>query len=564
MCDRPVSRPAPGEPPSFPSSLGGYDNRVVPSLRTDVLVIGAGLAGCTAALTAADDGASVLLLTKTPFSETNSAYAQGGLAAVVHHDDSPELHLDDTLRVGAGLSDAKVAATIVAEGTDVLSWLQTLGVDFDRSAAGDLLLSREGGHSVNRVVHKGDATGIAISGTVEAAVRAHPNITCRTGAFVRDLLVDQGRCSGAVVHIDGAELAIEAIATIVATGGAGQVYRETTNPIGASGDGVALCFRAGATITDMEFVQFHPTTLYIAGASRFLISEVVRGAGAMLRDRDGIRFMQDVHPSAELAPRDVVSRAILQRMVDTGDTHVYLDLSAVDAAHQRFPTISRICRAFDIDIEQDAIPVRPGAHYFMGGASSDMCGQTDVPGLLVAGEAAATGFHGANRLASNSLLEGAVLGRRAGATAARLAREQSAGLPKKTAGVPRVANAPRIHLDDMLYSLKSLMWRNVGLTRHAEGLEEASHRIGLWHHYLMRANPSTSAAFELANMLLVSALVTTAAQERNESRGTHYRSDFPERDDNAWCRRVTLQRAEDGSILTTRRPISAPSDQIAT
>lgn len=232
----------------------------MPCLRTDVLVIGAGLAGCTAALTAADDGASVLLLTKTPFAETNSSWAQGGMAAVVHRDDSVELHVQDTLRVGAGLSDHEVSTTIVSESADVLSWLQTLGAEFDRGAGGELLLSREGGHSINRVVHKGDATGAEISGTIEAAVRAHPNITCRIGAFVRDLLVDEGRCTGAVVHLDDAELAVEASAVVVATGGAGQVYRETTNPIGASGDGVALCFRAGAVITDIEFVQFHPTT----------------------------------------------------------------------------------------------------------------------------------------------------------------------------------------------------------------------------------------------------------------------------------------------------------------
>ena len=563
MRDRTTARPTPGESP-IPTSLGGYDSRIVPNLQTDVVVIGAGLAGCTAALTAADAGASVLLLAKTEFAESNSAYAQGGLAAVVHEGDSADLHVADTLRVGAGLADATVAQAIVGESPEILSWLLSLGVDFDTGDDGKLLLSREGGHSVNRVVHHGDATGVAIQTTIERAVLTHPNITTRTGAYVRDVLLNEGHCAGAVACVGSGEFAIEAAAVIVATGGAGQVYRETTNPIGASGDGQALCFRAGATLADMEFVQFHPTTLYIAGASRFLISEVVRGAGAVLRDRDGVRFTKEAHPAAELAPRDVVSRAILDRMVATGDTHVYLDLSPVADPHQRFPTISRMCRAFDIDIERDPIPVRPGAHYFVGGAIADLDGRTDVPGLFVAGEAAATFFHGANRLASNSLLEAAVLGRRAGAACAELARGERPGLPKVVSGVPRVTNAPRIHLDDMLYSLKSLMWRDVGLSRHAQGLEEASHRIQLWHHYLMRANPSTPAAYELGNMLLVSALITAAARERSESRGTHYRSDFPARDDDGWCRHVQLRRDEGGTIATSLTAPGMPSDQVPT
>lgn len=549
---------------TFRAGPPGFDSRHTPILRTDVLVIGGGIAGCAAALSAAQAGASVLMVSKTPLRESNTAYAQGGVAAVVQDDDSHDLHLRDTLRVGAGIADPDIARTIIAESGDVLDWLQSLGVHFDRNDSGDLLLSREGGHSVNRVVHHGDATGAAIQQALAPAVRQHPDITCRTGAYVRDLLTHEGQCVGALLLADGMELAVEAAEVIVATGGAGQVYRETTNPIGACGDGLALCFRIGARLADMEFVQFHPTTLYIAGASRFLISEIVRGAGAVLRDRHGNRFMEGMHPQAELAPRDVVSRAILERMVKTGDTHVYLDLTPLrDRAHHDFPTISRICAGFDIDIAADLIPVRPGAHYFIGGVDCDASGRTSIPGLLVAGEVAATQFHGANRLASNSLLEGAVLGRRAGVIAGAGAREGAPGLPKTHTLVAPVENAPRLHLDDMLYSLKSLMWRNVGLLRHAEGLEEAYGRIGLWNHYLSRADLKTEAAFELANMLNVSALVAAAAIQRTESRGTHYRDDFPERCDATWCRRIFLERAEDGSIATTTGDLATPSDEAA-
>lgn len=545
-----------------PDSLGTFDRRFTPCLRTDVLVLGAGIAGCAAALQAADAGASVLLLTKTPFTDTNSAWAQGGVAAVLNSADSVDLHLEDTLRVGAGLADPTIARSIISESAEVVSWLVSLGVELDRGDGGEFLFSREGGHSVNRVVHHGDATGGEIQRAIEAAVTSHPSITCKPGAFVRDLLMNDGCCTGAVALVDDMELAVEAGAVLVAAGGAGQLYRETTNPIGASGDGVALCFRAGARVADIEFVQFHPTTLYIAGASRFLISEVVRGAGAVLRDRDGAAFMAGVHPSADLAPRDVVSRAILARMVATRDTHVYLDLSAVEDPHRSFPTISRMCRGFDIDIEHDAIPVRPGAHYMIGGVVSDEHGATDVPGLFVAGESAATGFHGANRLASNSLLEGAVQGQRAGARAARFARETRPGLPDRIEEPGVGVDAPRIHLDDMLYSLKSLMWHNVGLNRDQRGLEEAIQRIAMWSHYLRKANPRSRQGYELYNMLTVSGLVASAGRHRTESRGTHYRADYSHRDDDRWCRRIFLRRADDGTVDTTTGAPQGPTDQV--
>lgn len=545
----------------FPQLLQGFDLRSMPVLRTDVLVIGGGIAGSSAALHAADAGAEVLLLTKSPFDETNTSWAQGGIAAAQRADDSLDLHTADTLRVGTGLSDPVVVRAVVEGARDALAWLEQLGAKFDHEGE-ELALSREGGHTRHRVVHAGgDCTGAEIQRTLLAAIERHPRITLRTRAFVRDLVVAEGRCTGAIVDIDGAELAVEACAVVVATGGAGQIYRETTNPTGASGDGHALCFRAGARIADCEFVQFHPTTLYIAGASRFLISEVVRGAGAVLRDRNGKAFMQGAHPMADLAPRDVTSRCILDRMVETGDTNVYLDLRRIDGDPvKRFPSIAKICSAFDIDIRADLIPVRPGAHYMVGGAVTDLDGRTSVPALFAAGEVASTGLHGANRLASNSLLEGAVLGKQAGRACAALAGSRGGALPRTATGAPMVDNPPRLQLDDLLYSLKSLMWRQVGLRRSAEGLADARTRIAYWHHYLQRAATRDRRVFELSNMLTVSALVTEGAWLRAESRGTHFRDDRPRREDATFCRRIFLQRGADGQIVAQPGALFAPTD----
>jgi L-aspartate oxidase len=550
--------------PEFPTTLGSFDVRRTPVLRTDVLVIGGGIAGSSAALQAAELGASVLVLSKTALEDTNTASAQGGIAAVLMPEDSSELHIEDTLCVGGGIADAEIAKWIISQSRQTLDRLQDLGAVFDRDREGSYELSTEGGHSIPRVVHaRGDATGAEIQRALTSALQAHPQVTLKTGPFVRDLLVHEGRCVGAVSAIDSMDLAVNAGAVIAATGGCGQIYRETTNPIGACGDGLAFCFRAGARLADMEFIQFHPTTLYIAGASRFLISEAVRGAGATLRDRNGERFMEGIHPAAELAPRDVVSRAILERMVQTGDTHVYLDLGTVDSdPHVRFPSISKICRAFDIDIAVDHIPVRPGAHYCIGGAAVDRSGRTSVPGLYAVGESAATFLHGANRLASNSLLEGGATGFAAGTAAAEEARDwERSRLPLAVAGVPAGENAPRIHLDDMLYSLKSLMGRQVGLHRDREGMAEARQRVGLWNHYLLRGGPSKQRACELANMLTVSSLVTEAALRREESRGTHFRTDHPQRDDSGWCRHLFLERGEDGSIQINCGPTFPPTDK---
>jgi L-aspartate oxidase len=366
-----------------------------------------------------------------------------------------------------------------------------------------------------------------------SALAAHPCITSFANTFVIDLLTaPDGRAAGVLTRTARGDLvAFSAPQVVLATGGAGQIYRETTNPAIATGDGVAIGLRAGAIVRDLEFIQFHPTCLYIAGAARVLISEIVRGAGGVLRDRHGKRFMPDYHDAAELAPRDVVSRAVFARMVETNDTSVYLDLSGLDTdPHRLFPGISRICRFFGIDIARDPVPVRPGAHYMVGGLLVDLDGRTTLPGLWAVGECASSGLHGANRMGSNSLLEGLVLGMRAGALVAgetdgfdvmSMTGRRTSDLPKPPPGV-------RVNLDDIIYSLKSLMWRQMGVERNRAGLDDALAKLSFWSRAVGDLGPSEPRAWELVNMLTVARLATMAARAREESRGVHYRTDFPQ------------------------------------
>lgn len=505
----------------------------LPQYRFDVVVVGCGAAGSAAALAAAEAGAEVALIAKGDLEETNTFYAQGGVAAVLGAEDSFEAHIADTLAVGCGLCGRAVVESVVRAGPGAIEDLLRRGAQFDRQRDGSLDLSREGGHSRARIAHAhGASTGLEIQRTLLRATRAHEGIALFERNFALDVLTDaEGRAAGVLSHTERGEPVVFAAGQVVlATGGAGQIYRETTNPDIATGDGVAMAFRAGARLRDLEFFQFHPTCLYIAGAARVLVSEIVRGAGGILRDKSGVRFMPEYHPDAELAPRDVVSRACFDRMVRTGDTNVYLDLSQLGRdPHVLFPAISRICRVFGIDIARNPIPVRPGAHYMIGGVRVDADGRTDVPGLWAVGECASTTLHGANRMGSNSLLEGLVLGRRAGALVAAERRETPA-LPAGGFGdaAPRPDHGVRLSLEDMTYSLKSLMWRQMGIERNGPAMADASERLDFWRHAIDTLAPAEPRAWELENMLTLSRLAAASALAREESRGTHHRSDFPQ------------------------------------
>lgn len=544
--------------------LTRFEPRDVPAYRFDVVVLGSGAAGCTAALAAAREGRSVALVAKTDVEETNTLYAQGGVAAVLGPADSFEAHLADTLELGCGLGDPAVAERVVRGGPEAVRRLLEQGAEFDRDEAGGLALSLEGGHTHARVLHaRGDATGLEIQRTLVRAVRAEPRIRCFERTFAIDLLRSP---SGAVCGLlaareSGERVAFSANRVLLATGGAGQLYRETTNPVIATGDGLALGLRAGAIVRDPEFFQFHPTCLYIAGAARVLISEIVRGAGGVLRDRHGRAFMAEHHPDAELAPRDVVSRAVFRTMVATEDTSVYLDLRAVPGdVHRMFPSISRICGFFGIDIRRDPIPVRPGVHYMIGGLAVDADGRTSVEGLYAVGECASSGLHGANRMGSNSLLEALVLGAAAGAAAAQECRSDVAPpLPASSSVQRSTAAGLSVNIEDITYSLKSLMWRQMGVVRRRDQLEDALLKIALWTRAVSELAPESPRSFELGNMLLVARLAVQAALAREESRGVHYREDFPEPSDE-WVAHTDLCASGQGDrldrLMLRRTPVA--------
>lgn len=547
--------------------LTTFDSRQVPAYRFDLVVVGGGIGGALAALTAAGQGCSVAVLTKAGLREGNTRYARGGMAAVLSEEDSFRSHVADTLRVGCGLCERAVVEEVVRGAPEGVDLLLELGTEFDRTPEGEWIRSREGGHSYPRVIHaQGDATGVEIQRAITDALRVAERVTPFPDVFALDLLThSDGAVSGVLAHTRRQELvAFEARHVLLATGGAGQVYRETTNPSVATGDGVAIAFRAGAALRDLEFVQFHPTCLYIAGAARVLISEIVRGAGGWLVDREGVRFMKEVHPDAELAPRDVVSRSVFRRMVETEDTSVYLDLSHVDGdPHALFPGISRTCRVFGMDIATDPIPVRPGAHYLIGGIEVDPEGRSSLPGLWAVGECASTGLHGANRMGSNSLLEGLVMGMRAGrAMAGELRSPYSLGDFRGGMKKSRYGGDPGldVSIEDLTYSLKSMMWRQMGVVREREGLREAAEKIGFWARVVQDLAEPRPTSWVLVNMLTVSHLATLSALAREESRGAHFRSDYPELSDDPPVHSVVRPRIEgqriDAGILG-HEPVSA-------
>ena len=495
---------------------------------------------------AIDPRLSALVITKDRLQESNSTYAQGGIAGVMTPEDRFEHHVADTLAAGGELCDRDVVAMVVREAPAHIHQLIEWGTVFD-SEEGELLLGREGGHSHNRIAHAlGDATGREIMRAMIHRARDILQAQIWQDTFTIDLMTHRDRCCGALVwNRHHGKTFVWAKQTILCTGGTGQIFRETTNPLVATGDGHAFAYRAGAELLDMEFMQFHPTVLYIAGSSRSLITEAVRGEGALLVDANSERFMPQYDKRAELAPRDVVSQAIVDRMQKTRHPCVYLDLSPLGAekVYSRFPGITKSCAEFGIDVAHDRIPVRPGAHYMIGGVKVDQDGHTTLPGLWAAGEVTSSGLHGANRLASNSLLEGLVYGAHAGAGASEAALSQ----PDTFQAIP-LENAPLepheepLDLQDMRNSLKSLMWRAAGVQRNGSQLQEALQTLDGWCRYALPRQFADSQGWEFQNMLLVSKVMIAAALRREESRGVHLRSDFPEQDNKQWQQRLAAVR----------------------
>ncbi|MFT7485212.1 MAG: L-aspartate oxidase [Candidatus Paceibacteria bacterium] len=516
-------------------TLSRLHPRHIPSYQFDLIILGGGVAGSLAALTAARRGLEVAVVTKAGLREGNTRYARGGLAAALGEEDTFASHIADTLRCGKDLCDTSIVEHIIRGGPQAVQIVQDLGAVFDRAPSGKLVLSREGGHSVPRIIHaRGDSTGVEMQRALTEALRSEARITCFPDTFAIDIQLDgDGHACGIITEAPSGDLVSYCAPNVMlATGGAGQIYRETTNPVVATGDGIAMAARAGAKLRDLEFIQFHPTCLYIAGAARVLISEIVRGAGGRLVDRDGVAFMEGAHVDGDLAPRDVVSRAVARRMVETEDTNVYLDLSNVEGdPHAIFPNIGHTCRIFGMDIARDPIPVRPGAHYHVGGIAVDSDGRTSLPGLWAMGECASTGLHGANRMGSNSLLEGLVTGVRAGEVVlkdlpgrAQPVQPQAATRRWQPIGEPSVD----VNIEDLTYSLKSMMWRHMGVERDLAGMTEAVEKIGFWQGVVQDLAEPGLRSWKLLNMLTVARLASISALAREESRGVHFRVDFPD------------------------------------
>ena len=495
-------------------------------LETDFIVIGSGVAGLRASIELASAGARVTVLTKDKAQESNTEYAQGGVAVVLSDDDTAELHEEDTLVAGAGLCDEEAVRTLVTEGTRYIQQLIEWGTEFDREG-GRLVFTQEAAHSRRRILHAhGDSTGKEIVRALIARAREEKNIVLMPFANTESLIVADGRCAG-VRFLDPilrAPREITARAVILCTGGAGQLYQHTTNPTVATGDGMAMAYFAGAEIADMEFVQFHPTALSLENAPRFLLSEAMRGEGGVLRNKYGERFMSRYDERLELAPRDIVSRSIVAEMRRTGTRHVFLDMTALSESFlkERFPKIYETCKFFGLNIATDLLPVSPASHYCMGGVRTDLWGRTTLPGLYAAGEVACTGVHGANRLASNSLLEGLVFGARAGEAALENSKIEIQNLK---IGSSELQNRnPEAQISTAVRKrVKRVMWERVGILRDKDSLKRALREF----EQISGANLSASSR----NFVTLAKLVATAALWREESRGGHFRTDFPVPDD---------------------------------
>ncbi len=506
----------------------------------DFLIIGSGVAGLRAAIELAPFG-SVLVVTKDRPSESSTEYAQGGIAAVISDEDTVGIHLEDTLKAGDGLCRESAVRTLVEEGTDRIMELIDWGAEFDREGV-KLALTLEAAHSRRRILHaQGDSTGKELERVLLNKARSLPSVRKYPFAITTDLIIRGNECHGAYVLKDGGISALLAKATLLATGGAGQIFSRTTNPLVATGDGMAIAYRAGAVLEDMEFVQFHPTSLYSPTAPQFLLSESMRGEGAVLLNINRERFMAGYHAMEELAPRDVVSRAIISEMVRTNSRHVYLDLRHLgkDFLKKRFPGIYATCLRYDVDITEDLVPVSPAAHYIMGGVRTNLDGETNIRGLYAAGEVACTGVHGANRLASNSLLEGLVYGARAGRAASR-----TSVVPAGCDAIRAETGEPASSIpesDEIKRILRKVMWEKVGIIRCAKSLDEAVLMLKVYSD-IMGKTYLRRHELELKNMLTVARLIIEASVRRQGSVGAHYRSDFKDRGDN-WQEHTLLDRS---------------------
>jgi L-aspartate oxidase len=512
----------------------------------DFLIIGSGIAGLRAAIELAPHG-NVLVVTKDRPAESSTEYAQGGIAVALSDEDEVGIHFEDTLKAGDGLCSKDTVKILVGEGPNRILELISWGAEFDKEGI-KLDFTMEAAHSRKRILHAhGDSTGKELERVLLKKVRSFPSVKKYPFAFTKDLIVRDGECHGAYMVKEEEIIALFAKATILATGGAGQIFSRTTNPAVATGDGIAIVYRAGAILEDMEFVQFHPTVLFAPSAPQFLLSEAMRGEGAILRNINNELFMKNYHPDAELAPRDVVSRAIISEIVRTSSNHVYLDLTHLDTdfVKNRFPRIYTTCLQYNVDITKEFVPVSPAAHYFMGGVKTDTEGATSVKGLYAAGEVACTRVHGANRLASNSLLEGLVFGARAGRAALKYSSEvqKSRSLKIKSSILPsELPNFRTSELEEIRATMRRLMWERVGIIRCEESLCEARDKLERWS-FILNKTFLIRRELELKNMLTVSKLITEAAILRKGSVGAHYRSDFPQRGE-GWQRHITFKKED--------------------
>jgi L-aspartate oxidase len=522
--------------------------------HADYAVVGSGVAGLRAAIELSESG-SVLVLAKSDLSDSATAWAQGGIAVALSDEDEIGLHEQDTINAGDGLCRPDAVGLLVEEGPKYITELIEWGTEFDRAGT-KLAFTREAAHSRSRILHAhGDSTGREISRALLARAHSIPHLHLRAHAFTTELIVEAGAVVGLrfIDELDGSLHELRAEAVLLATGGLGQIYRETTNPDVATGDGMAIAYDAGAALSDMEFVQFHPTALAVKGAPRFLLSEALRGEGAVLRNINLERFMKRYNEAQELAPRDIVARAIVSEMHRTNSEHVYLDMTAKPEGfvEKRFPRIYATCMSYGVDLARDVAPVCPAAHYMMGGVKTDLWGRTSLPGLYAAGETADTGVHGANRLASNSLLEGLVFGARSGQATmkdAPVKKKHAVGLPGSPAPKPGEAaqphkNSPKSPQATELTKIRDIMWRLVGILRSGKELTSAIEQLKSLEA------PKTAehgrAHCEFRNMHALALVIAKSALARHESRGSHYRSDFPYRDDDDFAKHSVAQKAKD-------------------